>query len=172
VGRAVTCAGLPRPHLAEPLGLQNVRWWGNDPAWLYPLEAGARRRYGEALRRTERPGRLSYRLDLSVTARSGLVPVRVEFHRVPPYERWGLDPRDYPRVFADPGAASPHRMPDDSLCLYFPDDPRAQRWTADKGLDELFALTARHLFAEDYWRSSNETWPFDEAPHGLPQAVR
>ncbi|MFJ4174707.1 hypothetical protein [Microbacterium sp. NPDC089696] len=133
---------------------------------MYPLEAGARRRYGEALRRTERPGCLAYELKVQVLGRPNLVPVRVEFYRDPPYARYRLSAADYPRVFADPGACSPHRMPDDSLCLYYPDDPPSRRWTADDGLDELFALAARHLFAEDYWRSSNHTWPFDEAPHG------
>ncbi|MGV2984411.1 hypothetical protein ACNPNP_11980 [Microbacterium sp. AGC85] len=61
-------------------------------------------------------------------------------------------------------------MPDDSLCLYYPNDPPSHRWTSDKGLEELFALAARHLFADEYWRSSNATWPFAEAPHGFSEA--
>jgi len=112
-----------------------------------------------------------YTLDLPVIGRDKPVPVRVELHRDPGYETFGLDPVDYPRVFADEGARSPHRMQDDSLCLYYPGDPVSRRWTADQGLDELLNLTARHLLAEDYWRENDEVWPFDEAAHGYPGAA-
>jgi hypothetical protein len=49
------------------------------------------------------------------------VLVTIDFYATPPYACWGLPPEEYPRVFADPGASSPHRMPDDdALCLWFP----------------------------------------------------
>lgn len=163
----MSCAGLPQVTLSEPLGAQFEPWWGSEAGWLYPLERAARLQYGPQLRRIERPNVLIYVVGLPVTARSERVRVRVEFHRYPPYPTYNLPPSEYPRVFADVGAKSPHRMLDDSLCLYHPSDPVERRWTPDKGLGELLNLVARHLFAEDYWRSSNHRWPFDEAPHGL-----
>lgn len=168
----MSCRGLPQAALSEPLGVREFEpWWGSDSGWIYPLERSARQRYGSHLRRVERPRMLIYIVDVPVTARSTPVRVRVEFHRHAAYPTYGLAPCDYPRVFADIGAESPHRMPDDSLCLFHPSDPVERRWTADKGLDELLNLAARHLFAEDYWRSSNHHWPFDEAPHGLEEAA-
>ncbi len=142
-------------------------WEGCDVGWLVAFEALARRKYGAALRHRSGHGRLTYEVSLPIIARDVDVDVRIEFYRDPGYNTYGLDPIDYPRVFADPGAASPHRMPDDSLCLYYPGDPESGRWTADDGLDELLNLTARHLFAEEFWRQDFKTWPFDEAPHGF-----
>ncbi|MFJ4175385.1 hypothetical protein [Microbacterium sp. NPDC089696] len=168
----MSCPGLPQPALSEPLGARRFEpWWGSEAGWIYPLERDARRQYGAQLRRIERPNMLIYIVDVSVTARSERVRVRVEFHRNPPYPTYKLAPSDYPRVFADVGAESPHRLLDDSLCLYHPSDPVERRWTPDKGLAELLHLAARHLFAEDYWRSSNHRWPFDEAPHGLEEVA-
>jgi hypothetical protein len=139
---------------------------------MLPFECVARRRYGSELRRGESSFLLTYELDVPVIGRDAPSSVRVEFHRRPYYKTYGLEPSDYPRVFADRGARSPHRMPsDDSLCLYYPGDPRDQRWTAEQGLDELVNLTARHLFAEDYWRERGNVWPFDEAPHGYQGAA-
>lgn len=164
----MSCPGLSRATVSEPLRSRRFEpWWGSDAGWIYPLEREARRQYGSRLRRIERPNLLIYVADVPVTARPAPVRVRVEFHRDPPYPTYGLAPSDYPRVFADLGVESPHRMPDDSLCLFHPRDSAERRWTPDKGLGELLGLAARHLFAEDYWRSSNHRWPFDEAPHGL-----
>jgi hypothetical protein len=67
--------------------------------------------------------------------------------------------------------ASPHRNGELELCLYFPDDPRARRWTSGKGLAALLALGRQHLYAEDLWRHG-EGWVLDEAPHGETSAVR
>lgn len=146
-------------------------WVGSDIAWVLAFESQARRRYGAALRRTEHPGQLVYTVELPVIGRDEPVPVRVELHRDRSYETFGLDPVDYPRVFADEDAQSPHRMPDGSLCLYYPADPDSRRWTSDKGLDELLNLTARHLLAEDFWRENDGVWPFDEAAHGYRGAA-
>lgn len=161
------CRGLPRA-LSEDPTRPWLPWKPNDPAWVIRFEAAAAARYGSALRRTQSRGRLTYEVALPVIGRDEPVPVRVEFHRHPGYLTFGLDPIDYPRVFADEGAPSPHRMPDDdSLCLYYPGDPEHRRWTAEKGLDELLNLTARHLLAEDFWRENDNVWPFDEAAHGM-----
>lgn len=166
----MTCPGLPRALPADPFRNWTA-WWGSAPEWIYPLENRARRRYGSTMHRIETSGRLIYRFDaVPVIARETPVAVRVEFHQFPAYETYTLHPMDYPRVFADLGASSPHRMPDDSLCLYYPADPIEQRWVAADGLDELVSITARHLFAEEYWRSAR-TWPLQEAPHGYRRAA-
>lgn len=97
------------------------------------------------------------------------VPVRIEFHEYPPYGTFGLHPRDYPRVFADPGAASPHRQPvDGALCLWQPRDAADRRWLATNGLGELLSIIRNHLLFEVHWRATGE-WLGDEAPHGFPE---
>lgn len=110
---------------------------------------------------------------IEVTGSTELVPVTVEFHRDPPYDCYGLPAQDYPRVFAERGASSPHRMPEDGrLCLWSPFDPPELRWCAEDGLQSLLDITARHLFAETYWRHTGGhatgVWPIPEAPHGVP----
>jgi hypothetical protein len=120
------------------------------------------------------PGVLTYHhAGLAVPGRVDRVPVRVEFHERPPYECYGLPWHDYPRVFADPGALSKHRMPDDALCLYYPGDPARQRWTVANGLVQLFAIIADHLFYEQWWRHTGGhdggQWLGDEAEHGFPE---
>lgn len=104
------------------------------------------------------------------------MPVAISFYAQPFYDTYGLAPEDYPRVFADPGLASPHRMPDDSLCLFFPGDPLERRWTAKNGLLALINLAGDHLFFETYWRHTgghrNGTWLSPEAPHGYAEVAR
>lgn len=158
----------PSPYQGPPPGL----WYGLDAAWRTPLQAGARRRYGEALTATLGPGTLVYRLaGLDVVARPEPVPVTVIFSDRE--RRLGLPAWDMPEVFADPGAASKHRNGDDSLCLYYPLDPQERRWHSELGLGVLFSLIADHLFAELRWRNTGGTdggvWVLDEAPHGLPE---
>ena len=109
---------------------------------------------------------------LYVPGRVELVPVRIEFHERPSYQTYGLAPQDYPRVFADPGAVSKHRMPDDdALCLYYPNDPAERRWTAPDGLVALLNIISNHLFCELRWRNTGGpdggVWLLDEAPHGF-----
>jgi hypothetical protein len=166
----MNCSGPVRALIDDPMCASRP-WKGSDIAWIVTFQAHARRRYGGALRRVERPGQLTYLLALPVIGRDEPVTTRVELHRDPVYSTYGLEAVDYPRVFADEGAQSPHRMPDDSLCLYYPGDPKSHRWTADQGLNELLNLTARHLFAEDYWRENDGVWPFDEADHGYRGAA-
>lgn len=153
-----------------------VSWYGNAPWWRVALEARARRVYGESLTVTEWPGQLEYRVALDVRGPAELVEVRVLFYADPPYQTWGLDPSDYPRVFAERYRPSKHRMPDDdALCLYYPRDPEWRRWTADKGLLDLLDLIVDHLCCEDLWRATGGfeggVWPGDEAEHGFAQEV-
>lgn len=121
---------------------------------------------------------LTYRhAGLDVPGRREAVPVVVVFYEDPDYESYGLHPRDYPRVFADVGRQSPHRLTDDALCLYYPQDPPERRWIHTNGLVALFEIVRRHLLFEDYWRETGGfgdhrgrhrgTWLSDEAPHGF-----
>ncbi len=149
-----------------------MTWYGEDSAWVLPFQREARRYFGDALQAELRHGCLFYRHEgLDIPGRTEPVPVSVEFKAQPPYARYGLSPEDYPRVFADRGLSSPHRMPDDSLCLFYPRDPLERRWSADRGLLALLALVADHIFFETYWRHTGGyrrgLWIGPEAPHGL-----
>ena len=66
---------------------------------------------------------------LDVPGRMDPVRVRVKFRANPAYPTFGLEPYDFPLVFADPGAESKHRHHGiDALCLWFPGDPVELRW--------------------------------------------
>ncbi|RZS68418.1 hypothetical protein EV187_0847 [Agromyces ramosus] len=149
-------------------GISTAHWYGADPEWRAALEADARGMHGRRLHIEEAPTKLTYyHRGLHVPGRQLRVPARIEFHRKPVYETYGLEPHDYPRVFADPDARSKHRMADDnSLCLFFVNDPATKRWTSDKGLQSLIVMIADHLFHEDIWRETDE-WPIPDAPHGF-----
>ena len=114
---------------------------------------------------------------LDVPARRDLVPVCIEFHENPTYPTYGLPPWDYPRVFADPGAISKHRLGGDALCLWYPRDPEDRRWHYEDGLVTLLNIVRNHLFFEDHWRATGGhgaagqpegEWLGNEAPHGFP----
>ena len=149
-----------------------ARWYGAEPAWQVALEASARREYAGQLTYTLAPGRLIYRIGLEVVGRIDPVPITIEFWAIPLYNCYGLDPADYPRVYAEPGAESPHRMhTDDALCLWYPADPATRRWTADKGLLDLLDIIADHLLYEQHWRATGGKhggiWAGDQAEHGF-----
>ena len=177
--RAELVAGALRPgNRADRI----ARWYGSDPLWQLAQERGlADQHHGDVIRRLgadlwlqHAPGWLEYRhTGLVVPGRTDLVPVTVRFYEQPPYDTYGQHPRNYPRVFADPGAASKHRMPDDALCLYYPWHPPERRWTAPDGLLALLNLIRDHLFFELHWRRTLcETgvgeWLGAEEPHGAP----
>jgi hypothetical protein len=149
------------------------RWCGQDPAWWLPFESAARRWYGSGLQISYTHDRIEYRVHVDVLGRRETVPVLVKIYADPPYHCYDLAPQDYPRVYADVGAASPHRMPDGALCLYQPLDPPEQRWRSDHGLLALLELVRRHLLLEDGWRltggHAGGLWAGAEAPHGLPK---
>lgn len=154
-----------------------ARWWyGADPVWALPFERDAKRKYGTLIRRDLFERTLLYRhAGLEIPGRSEPVPVAVRFEKTPCYETFGLRPEDYPRVFADHGFPSPHRMPDGSLCLYYPLDPVERRWIAADGLLALLNIAADHIFYETYWRRTGGKgrgrWLGDEAPHGIRRRV-
>lgn len=153
--------------------------WVADPTWSLLLQRDAIRRAGDALIVVITPDVMTYQhTGVEVVGRRELVPVTIEFHRRPPYDCYGLAPEDYPRVLADAGARSPHRMPeDDRLCLWMPKDPPERRWTPQDGLQRLLDITAEHLFAEEHWRCTGGVdergvevgqWPIPQAAHGVP----
>ncbi|WP_146231191.1 hypothetical protein [Micromonospora sicca] len=155
-------------------------WYGRRASWWVPLEAAARRRLGPTLSHqyvfepacyARECEILVYRIEaLEVIGDPEPVDVTIRFHKLPPYDTYGLPPQDYPRVFAKPGATSKHRMPDDgALCMWMPLDPPHRRWTHHKGLLELVELTRQHLFLENYWRQNDGVWLLEDAPHGLPR---
>jgi hypothetical protein len=173
--RSAFLAG-PR-HLSEWLTLPRVgpvHWYGSCPAWRTALEARARREYGSRLSARLEAGRLTYTIALGVPGRIHPVPVTISFYDKPAYNCYGLPPADYPRVHAEPGALSPHRMPsDDALCLWYPLDPAERRWTADKGLLDLLDIITSHLLYEAHWRATGGpaggAWAGDQAAHGFAE---
>jgi hypothetical protein len=88
----------------------------------------------------------------------------------PPYDTFGLAPRDYPRVFTSLHRPRKHCFPDTgALCLWFPDDPPARRWTSEHGLRLLIEIVRRHLLLEQHWLLTGE-WAIEDAPHGFTKA--
>ena len=151
---------------------RTVDWFGGRASWRLPMERDAVRHYGSLLTIHQTENTLTYiHAGIRVSGRREVVPVTIEFHAHPNYDTYGLHPADYPRVFADRGAASKHRMPDDSLCLYYAGDPAERRWTSERGLLSLLDLTGDHLFLEDHWRTTGGVhkgqWLGPEAPHGV-----
>ena len=71
---------------------------------------------------------------------------------------------DVPRVFADGPTRSKHRYKDESLCMWYPRDPKKLRWVRSDGLIALIGHAIAHLFREAWWRETGE-WPGPEAPH-------
>lgn len=151
--------------------MTTARWYGLEPWWQVWVEAGARREHGATLRLELRPETVKYHICLDVPARWQPVLVEVRFHRAPAYPCYGLRPEEYPQVFAAPGDLSPHRMPNDALCLYYPLSPETERWRPANGLLALLDMTRNHLVFEHHWRSTGGRaggeWLGPEQPHGL-----
>ena len=152
---------------------QSSAWYGATAAWWVPFERDAKRKHGDDITTTLGLGRLTYTIRLEVTGVLDPIPVTVAFFADPPYPTFGLPAQDYPRVWADTVETSPHRMPDKSLCLYYPADPQQRRWHSELGLLSLLNLTRDHLFFEHHWRStggsSGGVWLGPEADHGFPE---
>lgn len=166
-------------------------WYASEIDFQRHLEhnldtvAEHRRRVSVTLLTDRRHGHQAYRTlcyrhtGLEVPGRRDRVPVEVQFLEDPAYETYGLPAADYPRVVADPGLPSKHRMPDDALCLYYPRDPDDRRWQHTDGLASLFEIIRDHLQYENHWRSTGGfgdpsgngqgTWLGDEAPHGFTE---
>ncbi|MET7712972.1 hypothetical protein [Streptomyces sp. NPDC005407] len=72
---------------------------------------------------------------------------------------------EIPRVHADGPDCPAHRNPDGSLCLWYPKDSAARRWSPGHGGVELLSIIVRHLHWEAVYQSTG-SWPGFEAPHG------
>lgn len=168
-----------RPGLGDLPARQDggVGWYGSQAWWQLWVEAGARAEHGTDLLMELQRTRLTYRVPVEVRGRLDRVLVRIDFHRWPPYDCYGLPPEEYPRVYAAPGASSPHRMPQDqALCLFFPQCPPWRRWRPSDGLLALIDLARDHIFFEDYWRATGGgdggVWLGAQGPHGFPEGSR
>jgi hypothetical protein len=86
----------------------------------------------------------------------------------------GLDPQqvtiefsanspDAPHVWV-PGPGSPHRYDDDSLCIWYSQDPPERRWHWRAGGVALAGHICAHLIREAWWRQTGE-WVGEEVPH-------
>lgn len=69
-----------------------------------------------------------------------------------------------PHVYTAGSSESPHRYPDGSLCMWYPDDASEQRWTRRDGPSALLGHIVAHLLREEWWRRTGE-WPGAEAGH-------
>jgi hypothetical protein len=66
------------------------------------------------------------------------------------------------------GRAFGHRNPTGEYCLFYARDDPALTWRPEDGLEELLAITQRHVAAEEYVRRHGGAWPVEDAPHGEP----
>lgn len=72
--------------------------------------------------------------------------------------------KDFPVVIADGPTESPHRYSDNRLCLWYPFDPKTNRWVFSDGLLHLLSIIQAHLFREAWWREYGE-WLGPEKAH-------
>lgn len=78
------------------------------------------------------------------------------------------DVRVFPRGdSARSGRTWTHRNPGGELCLYYRGDDPALVWLPEDGLEQLVAITQRHLAYEEFARRKRR-WPVEDAPHGEP----
>lgn len=152
---------------------RSCNWFAYDAAWWAPFERDAKRRHGYPITTERTLNTLTYRTHLEVPGVLAPVAVSVRFEHMPGYNTYGLAAPDYPRVWADLGLRSPHRMPSDkSLCLFFPHDPPERRWHSALGLLPLLDLARDHLFFEHHWLTTGGEfggeWLGAQAAHGFP----
>ncbi len=71
-----------------------------------------------------------------------------------------------PKVTVDGPVDSPHRYDKDNgeLCMWYPWDPKDNRWVFTDGLLQLLVLIQMHLFREAWWRETGE-WLGPEVLH-------
>lgn len=81
--------------------------------------------------------------------------VTVSFSRGNPHE---------PHVRVDGPSESPHRYGNGELCMWYPYDPPARRWTLEDGAGALVAEITAHLLREEWYRETGE-WVGEEVKH-------
>jgi hypothetical protein len=123
----------------------------SDPVRARSRGYGRRRR----LPQLDVPGRLP--------SRPGRPPDGIEPRQVS--IQFSLGAPDTPHVLVDGPTESPHRYSDNTLCMWYPDDPRDRRWVPSYGSADLIVRIAAHLIREAWWRQTGE-WIGPEVPHG------
>ena len=114
---------------------------------------------GLDVREVDRPVALEDGLKLLVYPHIRILPLhslRIAFARQDP---------EVPRVHTDGPDCPAHRNPDGSLCLWYPKDSAARRWSPRDGGVKLLAIIVRHLRWEGAYQSTG-SWPGFAAPHG------
>jgi hypothetical protein len=79
--------------------------------------------------------------------------------------QFSLGAPDTPHVLVDGPTESPHRYSNNTLCMWYPDDPRDRRWVPSYGSADLIVRIAAHLIREAWWRQTGE-WIGPEVSHG------
>ena len=77
---------------------------------------------------------------------------------------------DTPRVRVDGPDESPHRYPDGTLCMWYPDDPPIAKWLPRDGSPDLITRIGVHLIKEQWYRQFGE-WVGPEISHGSSDPV-
>ena len=90
---------------------RSCNWFAYDAAWWAPFERDAKRRHGYPITTERTLNTLTYRTHLEVPGVLAPVAVAVRFEHTAGYNTYGLTAQDYPRVWAESGLQSPHRMP-------------------------------------------------------------
>ena len=70
-----------------------------------------------------------------------------------------------PEVKVDGPENSPHRYSNGAPCMWYPEDPKTERWIFRDGILHLLVMIEAHLFRESWWRETGE-WLGPEQPHG------
>jgi hypothetical protein len=129
----------------------------NDVAGQFLLEADARKR-GMKIEREFLDGAVHYRFRVGVPGQAEERKVKVGF---PP-------DRANPVVHADGPPCLRHRWGDDSLCMWDPNAPAAERWLVRDGIPSLAEHVGIHLFCEAECRAGRP-WPKTEMAGDHPR---
>ena len=146
--------------------------WFDDPPRRARFESRARELYPHmrarvraACGRCRQRRAVTYELTMDVPCFDEVREVRIVFAH-----RRLCGPRAYAADPAgDAALARPyepqHRYADGALCMWHPDAPVEERWTARDGLVGLLDAVSVHLFREHYHREHGR-WPGPELQHG------
>ena len=78
--------------------------------------------------------------------------------------RFSNNIKKLPVVTVDGPNDSPHRYNEGELCMWYPYDPKVNRWVQHDGLLHLLIIIQKHLFREAWWRETGE-WLGKEVAH-------
>jgi hypothetical protein len=102
------------------------------------------------------PRRLTYEVKIDV-------PVYDEPRRLRITLPASADAHSRPQVMIDGPVCLRHRFDDGSLCGWWSNDSKDERWVADDGLYALVCHAIDHAYCEASWRRGRP-WPKPEAP--------